>query len=56
MFIVGTSLNVGPVTQLSLYAKRNGLILIEINPELLFILNSRIIQSKVAQQKFYHNY
>ena len=33
MFIVGTSLNVGPVNQLPLYAKRNGSILIEINPE-----------------------
>ena len=33
MFIVGTSLNVGPVNQLPLYAKRNGAILIEVNPE-----------------------
>jgi NAD-dependent deacetylase len=33
MFIVGTSLNVGPVNQLPLYAKRNGTILIEVNPE-----------------------
>jgi NAD-dependent deacetylase len=33
MFIVGTSLNVGPVNQLPLYAKRNGSILIEVNPE-----------------------
>jgi NAD-dependent deacetylase len=31
MFIVGTSLNVGPVNQLPLYAKRNGAILIEVN-------------------------
>ena len=34
MFIVGTSLNVGPVNQLPLYAKKNGAILIEVNPEL----------------------
>lgn len=33
MFIIGTSLNVGPVNQLPLYAKRNGSILIEVNPE-----------------------
>lgn len=33
MFIIGTSLNVGPVNQLPLYAKRNGAILIEVNPE-----------------------
>ena len=33
MFIVGTSLNVGPVNQLPLYAKRNESILIEVNPE-----------------------
>jgi NAD-dependent deacetylase len=33
MFIVGTSLNVGPVNQLPLYAKRNGSILIEVNLE-----------------------
>ena len=33
MFIVGTSLNVGPVNQLPFYAKRNGAILIEVNPE-----------------------
>jgi NAD-dependent deacetylase len=33
MFIVGTSLNVGPVNQLPLYAKRNGSILVEVNPE-----------------------
>lgn len=33
MFIVGTSLNIGPVNQLPLYAKRNGSILIEVNPE-----------------------
>jgi NAD-dependent deacetylase len=33
MFIVGTSLNVRPVNQLPLYAKRNGSILIEVNPE-----------------------
>jgi NAD-dependent deacetylase len=33
MFIVGTSLKVGPVNQFPLYAKRNGAILIEVNPE-----------------------
>jgi len=33
MFIVGTSLNVGPVNQLPLYAKRNNAILVEVNPE-----------------------
>ncbi len=33
MFIVGTSLNVGPVNQLPLYAKKNDAILIEVNPE-----------------------
>lgn len=33
MFIVGTSLNVGPVNQVPLYAKRNEAILIEVNPE-----------------------
>lgn len=33
MFIIGTSLNVGPVNQLPLYAKRNGAILIEVNSE-----------------------
>ncbi len=31
--IVGTSLNVGPVNQLPLYAKRNEAIVIEVNPE-----------------------
>ena len=39
MFIVGTSLNVGPVNQLPLYAKRNGAILIEVNPEPTAIFN-----------------
>jgi len=33
MFIVGTSLNVGPVNTLPLNAKRNGATLVEINPE-----------------------
>ena len=33
MFIVGTSMNVGPVNQLPIYAKRNGAILVEVNPE-----------------------
>jgi NAD-dependent deacetylase len=33
MFIIGTSLNVGPVNQLPLYAKRNNAILVEVNPE-----------------------
>lgn len=33
MFIVGTSLNVGPVNTLPLNAKRNGATLIEMNPE-----------------------
>ncbi|HJT83376.1 MAG TPA: NAD-dependent deacylase [Nitrososphaeraceae archaeon] len=33
MFIIGTSLNVGPVNQLPLYAKRNSAILVEVNPE-----------------------
>ena len=33
MFIVGTSLNVGPVNQLPIYAKRNGAILVEVNHE-----------------------
>jgi NAD-dependent deacetylase len=39
MFIVGTSLNVGPVNQLPLYAKRNGAILVEVNPEPTAIFN-----------------
>ena len=42
MFIVGTSLNVGPVNQLPLYAKRNGAILIEVNPEPTAVLNEII--------------
>jgi NAD-dependent deacetylase len=42
MFIVGTSLNVGPVNQLPLYAKRNGSILIEVNPEPTTILTELI--------------
>ena len=33
MFIIGTSLNVSPVNQLPLYAKRNNAILVEVNPE-----------------------
>jgi len=33
MFIIGTSLNVGPVNTLPLYAKENRSILVEINPE-----------------------
>jgi NAD-dependent deacetylase len=33
MFIIGTSLNVGPVNTLPIYAKENGAILVEINPE-----------------------
>lgn len=33
MFIIGTSLNVGPVNQLPIYAKRNGAILVEVNPD-----------------------
>ena len=39
MFIVGTSLNVGPVNQLPIYAKRNGAILVEVNPEPTTIFN-----------------
>jgi len=39
MFIVGTSLNVGPVNQLPLYAKRNGAVLVEGNPEPTAIFN-----------------
>jgi NAD-dependent deacetylase len=39
MFIVGTSLNVGPVNQLPLYAKRNGAILVEVNPEPTTVFN-----------------
>lgn len=33
MFIIGTSLNVGPVNTLPFYAKENGAILVEVNPE-----------------------
>jgi NAD-dependent deacetylase len=33
MFIIGTSLNVGPVNTLPILAKENGAILVEINPE-----------------------
>jgi NAD-dependent deacetylase len=42
MFIVGTSLNVGPVNQLPLYAKKNGAILVEVNPEPITIFNEII--------------
>ena len=57
MFIVGTSLNVGPVNQLPLYAKRNGAILVEVNPEpTVSLMKSWIIQFKAVQQKYYHSY
>ena len=39
MFIVGTSLNVGPVNQLPLYAKRNGAVLVEVNLEPTAVFN-----------------
>ena len=57
MFIVGTSLNVGPVNQLPLYAKRKELFWLKLILNLLLsLMKSWIIQFKAVQQKSYQSY